>query len=238
MNVNGEMRLVKTVLRSIDSPVVFDVGANKGEWTTELLRVGSADLKVYLFEPFPTTFATLSGNISDPRATLCRIALSDSVDDAITGYEASPTAGSNSLQRDVNASSITTVELSCTTIDAFMDEGHLDHVDYVKSDTEGHDMAVIRGALQALTAGSIGVLQFEYNHRWVFARHFLLDIFKLIEDKPYALAKICPKSIEIHERWHPELERFFEANYALVRADLLDALPTLRGRFDGSNTYA
>ena len=40
------------------------------------------------------------------------------------------------------------------------------------------------------------------------------------------------------ERWHPELERFFQANYALISERALGWFATRHGTFDGANTFA
>ena len=55
----------------------------------------------------------------------------------------------------------------------------------VKIDTEGHDLTVLRGARAMLAEHRIAVVQFEYNHRWVFARAFLRDAFEFLADLGY-----------------------------------------------------
>jgi hypothetical protein len=63
----------------------------------------------------------------------------------------------------------------------------------------------------------VEVWQFEYNHRWLAEKRCLKDVFKFIADKPYRLGKLYNNGIEIYDKWHPELERFFEANYVLIK---------------------
>jgi hypothetical protein len=75
-----------------------------------------------------------------------------------------------------------------------------------------------------LRGGNAGVVQFEYNHRWILSRAYLKDVFDLIENTPYRLAKVCSSSLDIYAEWHPELERFFETNYALVHEQLVAPL--------------
>jgi hypothetical protein len=43
----------------------------------------------------------------------------------------------------------------------------------IKIDAEGHDLAVLRGGQQLLKTHAISVLQFEYNHRWIYSRTYL-----------------------------------------------------------------
>lgn len=96
-------------------------------------------------------------------------------------------------------------------------------------------MSVLLGAEQALRAGLIEVWQFEYNHRWVANHSMLKDVFNFIEDKPYRLGKLFGNGIEICDSWHPELERFFEANYVLVRNGTPVTKLCIPMRFDASN---
>jgi hypothetical protein len=112
-------------------------------------------------------------------------------------------------------------------------------IHYFKSDTEGHDFEVIMGARELLTNGKIWVLQFEYNHRWVYSRHFLKDIFDFAKElRMYHIGKLTPDGVEIYKEWHPELERFFEGNYALIKEDVLSLFTNRRVIIDGNNTYA
>lgn len=108
----------------------------------------------------------------------------------------------------------------------------------MKCDTEGHDLSVLQGAYPLLAAARIDIMQFEYNHRWVYSRAFLKDVFKLIEGLDYILVRIDPDNFRVFETWHPELDRFFQSNYALVHKRTFEWLPLCWGSFDQSNTYA
>jgi hypothetical protein len=118
----------------------------------------------------------------------------------------------------------------------FCKDRKLEKIHLLKCDTEGHDMEVIRGALPLLAEEKISILQFEYNHRWVYARNFLRDVFISIEKLPYRLAMLQPDQLWIFGEWHPELERFFEGNYALIHVDALDWFPTNWVTWDRFNT--
>ncbi len=96
-------------------------------------------------------------------------------------------------------------------------------------------MEVIRGALSLLKEERISVLQFEYNHRWAFSGNFLRDVFVTIEFLPYKLVKLQGDSLLVFEKWHPELDKFFEGNYGLVHHDSLNWFPTKSAEFDKFN---
>jgi hypothetical protein len=97
----------------------------------------------------------------------------------------------------------------------------------VKIDTEGHDLTILRGAGALLAGHRIAVAQFEYNHRWVFARAFLRDAFELLAGHGYQIGKLTPKGVEFYPGWDPDLETFVEGNYVACTPAVADRLPTV-----------
>lgn len=114
-----------------------------------------------------------------------------------------------------------------TTLAAYADQCLLDDIALVKIDTEGHDLAVLRGAVPLLSAGRIAAIQFEYNHRWVFARAFLRDAFELLQSAGYRLGKLTPLGVEFYPGWDPELESFVEGNYVALTARAAAMVPAV-----------
>ncbi len=112
----------------------------------------------------------------------------------------------------------------------------IEKIHLLKCDAEGHDLEIIRGALPMLATGRIAVLQFEYNHRWVFSGNHLRDVFLAFEGLPYRFTKLQPDHLLVFNRWHPELEKYIEGNYALVHADALAWFPIRQASWDRSNT--
>jgi len=106
----------------------------------------------------------------------------------------------------------------------------------VKVDTEGNDFNVIHSGVALLRQGRIMVLQFEYNWRWIGFGHCLKQVFAEIEGTSYEIGRLVQSRIEVHAVWHPELERYFETNYVLVRRDVLALLPHRRVAFGPSGT--
>jgi hypothetical protein len=104
-------------------------------------------------------------------------------------------------------------------------------------DTEGHDWHVLAGAVDLLRSRRIGLAQFEYNHRWVYARRFLKDVFDLVEGMPYQVGRLTGAGVELTPRWHPELDRFFQSNFVLVENSMVAHLEHVTGSFDAANTY-
>jgi FkbM family methyltransferase len=250
---DGEAYLQAQVIANVPSDVrlrVFDIGANQGDWTRHFIsllpddRRSSERVHVDLFEPIPATRARLAAAtlaMAD-RAVICEVhsAAISNVAGQFKMAIMSDTGGTNSLHFD-GSSEVPPggwASVDTQTIADFCALRGIAHVHLVKCDTEGHDLKVIEGARTLLADGRIDVLQFEYNHRWVFSRSFLKDVFELVKGLPYCLGKLEPRWIEVYDAWHPELERYFQSNYVLVRAPALDWFDVRRGTFDASNTYA
>jgi hypothetical protein len=123
-------------------------------------------------------------------------------------------SGINSLNPNEEAS---VEQVECIQLDEFVALKQIDRVLFSKSDTEGHDYNVLLGATKFFQQGRVDVWQFEYNHRWLEVKAQLKDVFNFIADKPYLLGKLHGRGVEIYQQWHPELERYFEANYLLIR---------------------
>lgn len=246
---NGEIRLqyeVLTVLRdrSVD-PVIFDVGANIGDWTLALVaqarntdRAGA--LAVHAFEPFPPTFQTLSKRLreyTDEGTVRCNeLALSS--EDGEGTMLGRPGLETSSFHGGGDSSPYDRVSVRRQKADTYCGENGIPEVHFLKCDAEGHDFEVIRGAASLLENGNVWFLQFEYNNRWVYSRHYLKDVFDVVAGTRYKVAKVTPSGLELYERWHPELERFFEGNYALIRDDLVALVTTRSVSVDSAATFA
>ena len=250
INTNGEKKLIADVVKAMADgrtpATALDVGANRGEWSRELLdqaaRHGVGGVRVLAFEPVPSTAERLRSNIGQREGfTLVDRALCERQGRARMAVSDDPTSsgGTNALiPGEGSADGTSEIEVQLDTLTNIFDEFAVDRAGIVKCDAEGFDPFVIDGARALLEAGRIDVMQFEYNHRWVGTRRFLRDIFDAIEGLPYILCGITPEGLEQFAQWHPELERFIERNYALVHENAVSWLPIHHGTFDISNTYA
>lgn len=244
MMSNGESLIQRCVVNAWRSGasgearlVVFDVGANIGDWSAALLALlenASESVGLHLFEPVPATFKQLQNRLGAENTNLHfeQVALS-SGSGRDTIYVSGQCAGTNSFHGGASSEGVPVVRATAV---EYCQTHNIRRIHLFKCDTEGHDMEVIRGALPLLAKGEISVLQFEYNHRWVVSRNFLRDVFLLLDKLPYKLVKLQPRQLLIISEWHPELDRFFHGNYALVHVDALNWFPTKTVSWDRYNT--
>ena len=250
MKADGEALLQRRMLESAASAsgklVIFDIGANVGDWTVSLLdqamALGLAErLEVHAFEPIPATVETLRRRIAAHRmAKVVRI-VPEAVSSApgvLRMFVAGVNEGTNSLHEDPLRPGLPEVEVRATTVDEYARSLGIDRLHYLKCDAEGHDMEVLLGARGVLAAGHVVACQFEYNLRWVYARHYLKDAFDFAAGLPYRIGKVTPHGIETYRAWHPELEHFFDGNYVLLHRDDARWPGIEDGEFDRFNTYS
>jgi FkbM family methyltransferase len=242
---NGESAVQKRVIDAVaaaDPLCIFDIGANVGEWSIALfdqLKAGpSRQVSLHAFEPVAETRARLEKNLAEYSRSFQVNVHPTAISDRTARARMHVVDGGrrNSMHELGFASG--TIEVETVTLSDVFDRFGVERAQLVKVDAEGHDPAIIRGSMELLRSERIDILQFEYNQRWVFSRSFLKDIFDLCHDIPYKIARVGIGSVELFEHWHPELDRFFNANYLLVREPALNWFVHHRGNFDVSNTYA
>jgi FkbM family methyltransferase len=233
ITVNGESDLQRWALQLTRGGEiqVADVGANVGLWSRSLLAAASTqgrggDIRLHAFEPDARAFTQLASALEDTCASLNPVALSDRQGTSAF-HVVAPAAGTNSLH-PAPGTTMTAETVPVTTLDSYAASAGIPGFALVKIDTEGHDLTVLRGAGTLLAEHRIAVVQFEYNHRWVFARAFLRDAFDFLIDLGYRVGKLTPKGVEFYPGWDPELETFVEGNYVACRPTAAEGLPTVR----------
>lgn len=230
---NGELIVQREALAAAgDRAVVFDVGANVGQWSTHLLQQNTAGLNLHVFEPAARCVERLRQRLPVRPAvtiTINQHAIS-SKDGEATLFKPHELAGSSSLHQGslTDGGDVLRESVRIGTLDTYASERGIAHIDLLKIDTEGHDYLVLLGAIGLLQRGEIGMVQFEYNHRWIAPRHFLKDVFDLVTPIGYQVGKVTPHGIEWYPAWTPQLETFIEGNYVAARPTVAKRLPAVR----------
>lgn len=214
---NGEKLIAEELIKS--GGTVFDVGASIGEWS-QLVLAKRGRVKLYAFEPIPTIFAKLEGNIKYSRAILSNIALSDAVGSRqfvfynrdnkiaeLSGFFQRPIVETNFT---VNPTFIT---VKTDTIDHFCAENKIDHIDFLKIDTEGAELMVLRGGARMLGNKQIDIIQFEYGGTYLDSGASLKEMYQLLSQSGYSLFRIAPDGLISIPEWSDELENYQYSNY-------------------------
>ncbi len=230
MSNNGEWMVQDVILASSEANalVVIDVGANVGEWSRRILSAASdrgKAIQVHAFEPASSTFDQLVSSLLpefEGSFVPVQCAASDHSGRG-TLFKVHELAGSNSMHGIAGSTDgLSPESIDLCTLDEYCASAGIKSIDLLKIDAEGHDLLVLAGAKTLLAGGAIGVVQFEYNFRWIGARRYLKDAFDDLSPVGYQIGKVTPRGIEWYPGWSAELETFREANYLAVRSPLRD----------------
>src|SRR2546427_7751091 len=145
--------------------VIFDVGANMGSMTLGFARQVPRG-RVYSFEPTHSAFARLQQNLAlNPelarRVTPFQAFLSDRSTDqhGLSACSSWKLDGSRLDRHPLHGGSVEAAHgVPALTVDAFRRERGIDRLDLLKIDTDGHELAVLRGAREALRAVRTAVI--------------------------------------------------------------------------------
>lgn len=152
------------------APVIFDIGANEGETVTEFSR-HFPDARIFAFEPFDACFQALKVKFqSRPKITVENLALGETAGTA----QLNTFSGSNMnslLQFDRQEENVLKDFFSPTgnaavrldTVDAYCSRNGIAHIDILKTDTQGYDLHVLKGASGMLQQQRITTLLLEVN---------------------------------------------------------------------------
>ena len=191
---NGEYALLKHVLPNC--AVFFDVGANKGEWTSYIIAEKGPQLyEAVLFEPGTNAFAQLKNTFNNnPHVELNNVAVSN-VPGILEFYEEENAGGMSSAVKGWSAEDVEPTQVPCTTIDQEIAAKNLKAVDFIKIDVEGFDLKVMEGVAKSLKAQLIGLIQFEYNECWFDTGSSLAKAYRLLTGNGYKIYIIRPNGL-------------------------------------------
>ena len=194
---NGGWRFLQNYILEKKPKVVFDVGGHDGAYIRKIREFGS-DAIVYAFEPVTATYAKLCENMSeDHRVIPVHMALSSSVGSRV--IHINPDIDAIATLSEVNGTKYDyreTETVQCTTVDLFAKENDIEAIDFLKIDTEGHDLEVIRGAENLLRNGKIRTIVFEFGTLNTFSHTYLWDFAMYLEPFGFELYKIKPLGLE------------------------------------------
>lgn len=211
--------------------VVFDVGANRGEYAALVRRI-LPESQVYCFEPVLATVEALRANISRLGSVeVIPIALSDQAGTAqIYSYTFNQRDADQLASLDLRLPTQTgSIEVSgieevgLDTVDNFCAQRGIASIDLLKIDVEGHDLAVLKGASRKISSGAVGVIQFEFGPANLYSRTTFYDFWSLLSER-YQIFRILPSAIRRIDHYEEWREVYLTTNYIAVRHDLVASL--------------
>ena len=201
------------------TPVFFDVGANKGDYS-KMLRSAFPEASIFSFEPNPNTFQVLESNLANQSKCINKgvgekpstLNLYFDKNDK-TSVQAS--SDKEILKEIAQTAVIDQVEIGVITIDDFANEYNISSIDLLKIDVEGFELEVIDGASNMINSGKVKMIQFEFNEVNIIKRRFLKDFYDLLPN--YSFHRLDEDRLIPLNNWKPGHEIFQFQNIIAIK---------------------
>jgi FkbM family methyltransferase len=198
-SVSGEDFFITKLLPDLvrrRPPVLFDIGANRGEYAVLLARQ-FPHARIVAIEPHPRNFEVLA-NANIPNLSAYPIALGNHTGQTSL-YDRADEDGSTNASlhphviSELHGKTTISHTIQIETLDNFVASLQIEFIDFLKMDVEGSELAILRGGHHLLEAARIGVVQFEFNEMNIISHSFLHDFRKLLPN--YKLFRLLPTGL-------------------------------------------
>ena len=217
-----EINACRELLKKRDINYIFDVGANKGDYSEELLK-HYKNANYYLFEPSLSNYEKLNLRFSSLKnIKIINQALADKDGDDFLYSDKSGSGLGSLIKRRLNHFNINfdvKEKINLTRLDTFLKDLNKDIViDYFKMDVEGTELKVLQGMGKFINR--IKLIQFEFGGCNIDSKTFFQDFWYYFKDQNFDLFRITltgPKKINSYN----ESDEYFKTtNYIALNKNL------------------
>lgn len=215
--------IVFEVLSAINKEqlTVFDVGANKGQYSTEAVSYlsGIKEFTIYCFEPSEKTFQFLSeAHSKNSNVILNNFGFSDKESEAILYTNAEGSGLASLTKRKLEHFGIDhgriQEKIKLVSLDDYGAKEGVKKIHLLKIDVEGHELDVLAGAKALLESREIDLVQFEFGGCNIDTRTYFQDFFYFFDSHGFDIFRILPSRKLLRLPTYREIdEKFRTANY-------------------------
>lgn len=224
VRLNGEAALLER-LAPFAPQVLFDVGANAGDWCLAARRAipGAA---LHAFEIDPDTATILTRQLAGlDRLQVNGFGLSDQPGE--TRIFVQPDVSTSTTMLATGVPGLVEKTVAVATGDAYVREHGIAHIDLLKIDVEGAEPKVLDGFRDCFERRMITMVQFEYGPANLQIRHLLADFHRFFAEQGFVIGKIYPEGVSFGP-YAPDDEDFRGPNFLACRSDRPDIIAALR----------
>jgi len=228
---NGEKLFIDNLLDQFSQNrdqkrIVFDIGANIGGYSQMISKRAlefDLDIDLHLFEPTENCFTVLSEKFVNKHMVLNNFGVSDINGSAKIYYDKEESGLASLYQRNLDSYNLEldqSEEIKLRRLDNYIEEKNINHIDFIKIDIEGHELKAFEGFGKYLNGDFIDYIQFEYGGANLDSHVSLMEIYKLLSDCGFKIAKVMRNGLEIRE-YKPYMDNFNYSNYIAISDRIL-----------------
>lgn len=163
-------------------PIIFDVGANKGDYCKAMLDSFYNNCIIHAFEPSKETFNLFCSNVKNIRVYAHNFGFSDKREKLILYSNMAASGLASVYQRKTTAGLELQEEIELLTIDSFCQQENISTINFMKIDVEGHELKVLHGSKDMLKRRAIEIIQFEFGGCNVDSRTYFHDFWQVLHN--------------------------------------------------------
>ena len=209
---------------------IFDIGANKGDYTQILLEKLSRqklNARINVFEPTASCFSLLTNcYASSANVILNQTAVSNANGSLQIYYDQEESVLASLYQRNLSSIGMSLNQsetVQTIRLDSYIKAKQITHIHLLKIDIEGHEIAAFEGMGEYLSGDFVDFIQFEYGGANLDSKTSLMDLYALFESRGFVAGKLMPRGVELrtYKAW---MENFQYANYVAISRPLAEKL--------------
>lgn len=211
---------IHEMLKKTKDVVVFDVGANIGDYTKLINSVFKNTAQIFSFEPSKSTFTKLLNNTEGlEKVNRYNFGFGD-LESEVSLYGNSNESLISSVYKrnldhfDISIEKLETIQIK--TIDDFCASNDIDRIHFLKIDVEGHEKKVLEGAKNMLAANKIDFIQFEFGGCNIDSRTYFQDFYYLLKST-YKIYRIAKDGLFEIKAYKESYEVFITTNYLAIK---------------------
>jgi len=216
---SGEARFLRNQISSLIRPVVFDVGANVGDYSEAALDANPS-VQLHCFEPSAAHYSLLRARLSANKAIINSIGLSDTAETRSL-YKDSHVTGLASLNaRDLSHLRIQLDKPEHVLVDTgdnYVDRHAIERIDLIKIDVEGWEMPVLKGFNSCFAKRIVRCVQFEFGHAHIERRENFRDFYRFFNGQGFSMGALKPNGrVQTMTHYDEIFENYYATNYVAI----------------------